>query len=216
MNEKYLPSAFARNILSRQREERQKEQARKLRMTLSIICIVVTTVVAIVIDVVLYQTGYDKGFSDSDSAAYDQAYRYAQSDQDYAANDIPSHGSTWSIRYAIASTSQTVLWDLGDPYNDQIISSSTPLAGSGMPFGIPLAACTVYMVTIDNGGQQAITPVPATQVPGQFLQFVSGCNPASVSPWWVTDQLMPQGPSQLPTTGGCARSDCDDPSNTVP
>ena len=216
MSTKYEPSGFARNILSRQQEERQEEQARQLRLTLSIIGVVVTTVVAIVIGVVLYQTGYDKGFSDNDSAAYDQAYRYAQFDQDYAANDIPSHSPTSSIRYAIASTSQTVLWDLGDPYNYQMISSSTPLAGSGMPFGIPLAACTVYMVTIDNGGQQAITPVPATQVPGQFLQFVSGCNPASVTPWWVTDQLTPQGPSPLPTTGGCASSDCDDPSNTVP
>lgn len=153
-----------------------------------------------------YGSSYDQGYSDAQYNMYN--------DWGYDTNDIPSYAP--SIQYAIASTSQTVLWGLADPYNDQIISSSTSLAGTAMPFGIPLTACSVYLVTTDNNGQQAISPVPIAQVPPQFLQYISGCNPASVTPWWVTDQFAPQGPSKLPTVGVCGKFDCNDPSHDDP
>lgn len=211
---KYPESNFSRNARAR-----MTAQVTYRTIVSSIVIGVIVMVVAVAVS---FSLGYDKAYSDStqnNAGSYQQGYNDGVGDMSMASNqpglidsgqyDTQSYAP--SIQFAIASTSQTVLWGLDDPYNDQIISSSTPLAGTGMPFGIQLSACTVYMVTIDNKGQQAITPVPTTQVPAQFLRYISGCNPASATPWWVTDQFAPQGPSKLPTTGGGSNFNSNQP-----
>jgi hypothetical protein len=184
MNKKrYEPSPFARNTLGHQRVI---VGAAYLK---GVLIGVAGTVVVGVLGCVfsnMYNSwhSYDQGYNDAPSY---------ESNGWYFEDNIQFYNPISPIQYAIASADPAVLWGLDDPYGDQIIG---PYAIGEMPFGIPLIACTVYLVTVDNNGQQAIAPVPADQVPSQYLGYVSGCNPASVVPWWVSDQFAFPSPTQ--------------------
>jgi hypothetical protein len=164
------------------------------RTTFVILAVVVVILIIIggVITVGIRDNAYIQGYDDGENSGFDNS-TYGYGNSSYPSNNIQYDPKLTSVQYAIASANPNVLWGLADPYNDQIISPSTQ-ATPGMPFGIPITACTVYLVTMNGSGQQATSPVPASQVPQQYTQSVSGCNPASVVPWWVSDQFAARGP----------------------
>lgn len=163
----------------------------KAHKGLLIICAIVFAALFVVL-VTVARTSYTSGYWDG--------MRYQRNTTLIASQSVPSdNGSTYilghvsTVRYGLATADPSKLWGLEQAYDNHII---------GGPFDVPLVPCTVYLVTVDDNGQQAIVEVPADQVPSQYDGFVAGCDPASVTPWWVADQFAQEDDlGQLPTLG---------------
>jgi hypothetical protein len=233
MTKKSEPSFFARAILYQKIAKRLKQQDNKIEeletnLSTSRATIKIVTIAGIVMVIAVslitfgvmsvqnrassdqsYNQGYDQGYNDatSNGSPDDSTYFYGHSN--YRSNNVQFFDPTVpTVQYAIASANPNVLWGLTDPYNDQIVSPPAQVT-TGIPFGTPLIACTVYLVTTNTNRQQAVSPVPASQVPQEYLKYTSGCNPASLVPWWVSDQFAAQGPANLPIIGQCNKPSCD-------
>ena len=152
---------------------------------------VIVIIVVVIITAIVGRTAYVSGYSDG--------IRYERTTTLIAEQSVPSdsgptyiQGHVSTVRYGLATADPSKLWQLDQTYDNHII---------GGPFNVRLVSCTVYLVTIDDKGQKAIVEVPADQVPSQYDGFVAGCDPVSVTPWWVDDQFAVEDLGQLPTLG---------------
>lgn len=166
---------------------------------LRIAAIVVGAIIVLVlVFAIVSRTSYVDGYWDGMS---DDWYELSQDGH----NNVQAQGSRGgTVAYGLATANPSVLWGLEEAYSMPIITG---------PFNVPLVPCSVYLVTTDGDGQQTIITVPNDQVPSKYDGFVAGCNPVSVTPWWVDDQfterLVPEPPREDDPSGGTSLSTDD-------